>query len=427
MQYWNITSKLLATIFGLLAYTAGSAQENSPYSRYAMGNLKTTENSMHRGMAGVCMGDDQALVVNPDNPASYSFLKLTSFQLGIEGTSNNIRNSVTATRTGALTISYVNLGLAISKKLGVSFGLMPVTRSKYSMQQTDEIPGISKVINDYYGGGATQKIYAGAAYKVKDFSFGVNAGYLFGNLVNSSDVSFTDTLKILSTSVSSRSVLGGFFIQGGAMMSKKLKDDYRLVFGTSYTLSQKLNAKKDTYWKSFIGDVIEPDFQYNVDSVVEKKGKVIVPAKLAVGVMLHDGDKWKAGIDFNTSNWENYRTYEQQDSTTNSWMIKIGGSITPDPTSVTQTWKRMSYRAGVYSGQDILSFNNTDLKINGFTLGIGYPIRRSGYNQSIGQLNAAIDVGKRGTVNNGLIAEGYTRFSIGFTFNDKWFVKRKYD
>lgn len=427
MQYWNITSKLLATIFGLFAFTAISAQENSPYSRYAIGNLKATENVVHRGMGGVCLADDQALVANPDNPASYSYLKLTSFQLGLEGISNNIRNSVTATRTGALTVAYLNMGMPISKRMGLSFGLMPVSRAKYSMQQTDEIPGISKVVYDYYGGGATQKIYIGTSYKFKDYSFGINTGYLFGNLVNSSDVSFTDTLKILSSSVSSRTVLGGFFLQAGAMMNKKLNDEYRLVLGATYTLSQNLNANKDTYWKSFMGDVIEPDYQYNVDSVIEKKGKVIIPAKFGAGIMLHAGENWKIGLDFNTSNWENYRAYEMKDSTCSSWMLKFGGSYTPEPNAINQTWKRMTYRAGVYTGQDILSFNGTDLKVNGFTLGIGYPIRRSGYNLSIGQLNASIDIGKRGTVSNGLIAEGYTRFCVGFTFNDKWFTKRKYD
>jgi hypothetical protein len=69
----------------LFCFLQVSAQENSPYSRYALGNLVSGKNAAYRGMAGVCMADDNPLVNNPDNPASYSYLKLTSFQVGVEG------------------------------------------------------------------------------------------------------------------------------------------------------------------------------------------------------------------------------------------------------------------------------------------------------------------------------------------------------
>jgi hypothetical protein len=106
-------------------------------------------------------------------------------------------------------------------------------------------------------------------------------------------------------------------------------------------------------------------------------------------------------------------------------MFKFGGAITPDINSVNNYWKRMTFRAGVYTGQDLVRLNGTSLSRSGITVGLGYPIRRT--NNSIGQLNAVLEFGKRGTLNNGLVREGYTRFAIGFTVNDKWFIKRKYD
>jgi len=198
-----------------------------------------------------------------------------------------------------------------------------------------------------------------------------------------------------------------------------------LSLGASYQLSQNLNARKDAYWKSYIGNVTEPDYQYNVDSIIQQKGKIFIPGKLSLGAMFSKEDKWKVGADFITSNWDAYRAYEQADSTGNSWTFKIGGAITPDASAIGQTWKRITYRLGAYTGKDIFKFQSTSLSVNGVTAGIGYPIRRT--NLSIGQINASIDVGKRGTTNNGLLSEGYTRFSIGFTFNDKWFIPRKYE
>jgi hypothetical protein len=426
MQYWNTTSKIiLFHLLGLHFFYTAHAQENSPYTRYALGNIKLSENAANRGMAGVSLADYNTLITNPNNPASYAGLKMTSFQVGVEGISNNIKNASVSNRTGAIGLSYVNIGLPIAKNLGVSFGLIPQTQAKYSMQQEDSIPGVSKVLYNYYGGGATQKIYVGGAYALNDFSFGLNTGYTFGNVINTSDAQFVDSLKILSTSVNSRTVVGGFFLQGGVMMQKKLKKDYSLTLGATYTLQQQLKGKKDTYWKSFRGDVSDPDYLYNVDSVIERKGTISLPSKLGLGVMFSNGDIWKVGLDINSSNWKNYTAYNQPDSTGSSWNVRIGGAITPDPNSLTQFWKHLTYRVGLYTGKDILSFKDQSLGLQGFTVGIGYPIRRT--NMSIGQINAALDVGKRGTTDNGLIAEQFTRFTIGLTFNDKWFIKRRYD
>jgi hypothetical protein len=195
--------------------------------------------------------------------------------------------------------------------------------------------------------------------------------------------------------------------------------------GTSYSLSQQLNAKRDAYSTSFIGDIGSPNFEYKVDSIKDLKGKVNIPGKLGLGLMFSDGDYWKIGIDLISSNWKNYKSYNEADSTANSYMIKLGGALVPDANAIGQTWKHVTYRAGLYIGKDIFKFGNTQLPVSGVTAGIGYPIRRT--NLSIGQINAALDIGKRGTTKNDLLSEGYTRFSIGFTFNDKWFVKRKYD
>ena len=427
MQYWNSTINkiVLVAIFSSLTFFNTSAQENSPYSRFGIGNTKLIENAAHRGMGGVSIADDNTLITNPTNPASFAGLKLTSFQIGIEGVSINVKNDSLSNRTGSLGLSYVNIGMPITKKLGLSFGLMPQTRAKYGMQQNDSVPGISRVTYDYYGGGGTQKLYVGAAYKFKDFSLGFSTGYMFGNIVNSTEANFTDTLKIISSSVSSRTTMGGVFLQVGALTTQKLNEKYNVTIGGTYTLSHKLNAKKETYWKSFVGDVVSPDYQYDVDSINSLKGKIVIPSKLGLGIMFSEGDYWKIGADLITSNWKKYSAYDVADSTTASWMFKVGGAITPDVNAITQTWKRMTYRAGFYAGQDILRFNETNLPIKGVTLGIGYPIRRT--NLSIGQINAALDIGRRGTTNSGLLSEGYTRFTIGFTFNDKWFIPRRYE
>lgn len=401
------------------------AQENSPYSRYALGNIKQTENVANRGMGGVSIADDNSLIANPTNPATYTGLKMTSYQFSVEGSKINIKNNTSANKTGATTINYVNIGFAASKKIGISFGLMPQTRSKYQMQDVITMSNVSEITRTYYGGGGLQKIYLGAAYKIKDISVGFNTGYNFGNITNTTESEFTDSLKILSSFNSSRFTMGGVFWQLGALMNKKINDDYQVNIGLTYTGKQSIRSKRDQEWGSFLGTLSSPDYTFKVDSSNSKKGKIILPANLGAGVLLKNGDYWQLGVDFTTSNWAKYSYDGNADSTTNSWYLKVGGAITPDVNSVTSALKRITYRAGAYHGQDIYSFNGNALSRTAATVGIGYPIRRT--NLSIGQINASLEVGKRGTTNNGMIKESYNRFCIGLTLNDKWFMKRKYD
>jgi hypothetical protein len=66
----------------------------------------------------------------------------------------------------------------------------------------------------------------------------------------------------------------------------------------------------------------------------------------------------------------------------------------------------------------------------GITLGFGFPLRRTRagngkYVQSM--VNFAVEWGQRGTTDRSLLLENYWNFKLGFTLNDRWFIKRKYD
>lgn len=426
MQYWNTTTcnSLLFTLFLSLTGISLLAQDNSPYSRFGLGNIRPQENVANRGMGGTSIADDNPLIANPTNPATYTGLKMTSYQVALDGSIMNLKNNNGVYRTGGSTLSYVNIGLAVSKKMGFSFGLLPFTRAKYSMLETKDL-GFATASNNFYGGGGLQKIYVGAARSIGIVSIGLNMGYTFGNLVNTSESDFTDSLRMLSNNITGRTTMGGLFWQAGTLVNYKIKGETYLKIGATYTASQTINGKRETYWQSFLGNVTSPDYSVTIDSVSNLRGKIKIPQQLAAGILYKVGDHWQVGLDFVSSDWSTYRNYDQPDSFGNAYLIRAGGAITPDVNSVNNYWKKMTYRAGIYSGHDAFRFNTISLPRMGFTLGLGYPIRRT--NLSIGQINAALDFGRRGTTDNGLIRENYTRFAIGLTFNDKWFIKRRYD
>ena len=100
----------------------------------------------------------------------------------------------------------------------------------------------------------------------------------------------------------------------------------------------------------------------------------------------------------------------------------MGGQITPDPEKLNKYWKLIQYRFGLYYATNNVMLRNTQLNEIGLTLGIGLPLRKV-----LSTVNFAVTVGQKGTTANELIQEQFVKVTLGFTFNDKWFTKRKFE
>jgi hypothetical protein len=425
MQYWINTSKFFVALVFVFTQLISTAQENSPYTRYGLGNIKTTENIANRLMGGIALGDNNNLMVNPSNPATYAHLWFTSYNVGMDAVRGNVKSSTATNQTGYASLNYATFGVKAAKNIGLSFGLLPQYSGKYNMQKLDTLFGKYARSNNFYGSGSVQRIYGGVAYKYQNFSAGLNIGYTFGSTVRSNESDFVDSDKILYNHQYGRTTVSGIFLQGGALYVTDYKEKYQLRVGLSYTLQQNLRSKREEYNETYIGDINDPLYRYRGDSLINVKGKIIVPAVVGVGALFSEGDHWSVGMDLVTSDWSKFRNNGSVDSTGASWTLKLGGSFTPEVNNTNNIWRRSTYRIGAYTGKDIYVFNGTSLSRTAVTFGMGLPIKK--WNTGTGVVNAGFEIGQRGTTNNGLLQEGFTRFMVGVTLNDKWFIKRRYD
>ena len=148
----NFLSGPLKTIFitcCLLLVTSGflTAQDNSPYSRYGIGDIVPSSNVINRGMGKISAGYTDFLSINFSNPASYTSIqgfkeprskKLQSgrviFDVGINYDSRTLQepNNAAKFRAQNLLFSYLQVGVPLSAKTGMSFGLRPISRISFS-------------------------------------------------------------------------------------------------------------------------------------------------------------------------------------------------------------------------------------------------------------------------------------------------------
>jgi hypothetical protein len=415
------------------------AQENSPYSRYGIGNILSSGNILNRGMGGISAGFTDPATVNTVNPATYSNLVLTTLDLGVEYDGRTIKsaNPLGTFKSNNAIISYLQLGFPLlngNKKAiknrtawALTFGLKPISRINYKISSSGTVSNDS-TNTIYEGNGGVNEAFIGTAIRIKNFSIGFNTGYLFGSKDYNTKLSITnDSLDYFySTNYQTTTRFGGVFLNAGIQYVAKIKGGF-LRFGAYGNLQQQYNARKDD---------IRETFSYNstsgstnkIDSIYENSGqtgKVQLPATFGAGFTV-EKEHVLLGADFETTNWDTYRFFGEKDFVKNSWLGKFGIQYFPSPNGSAKYFNNVRYRAGFSFGNDYI---NVDNSIPLYTISVGgtFPLklRHSFYDNQYSNMNLSLEYGKRGN-NNNTIHENNFKVGVGFSLSDIWFRREKY-
>jgi len=451
-----------------------NAQDNSPYSRYGLGDLHPATNIFNRGMGGISAAYSDPRVdgvsdprigkyypsINFSNPASYSrffAIKEAStkklqygrmlLDVGINLTSHALHeanNPESFTSSNAY-FSYLQIGVPIKKNWGLVFGLRPLTTMGYKIDKDERVydpitgQSIDSVRTQFRGDGGSYLFNTGTGFAIRNFSFGVNAGYLFGKKDYSTRRIFNnDTVDYSSSNYQTKANYGGIFFNAGMQYRIDLSaDKLRYIqLGAFGNIQHKLDTHSDIIRETFAFDATDGSI-HRADSVYEQndvKGKLDYPASLGAGFIveqLPDVKKtgWLFGVDLLGTDWDKYRFNGQPDAVKTNWQLRIGGQLRP---RLKDTYKSLlAYRVGMFFGDDYIYINNQKLPVWGITGGISLPIanlkdasRRFRSQYSI--VNISAEYVKRGN-NDNPINENQFRISFGFTLSDLWFVKHKYE
>jgi hypothetical protein len=443
------------------------AQENSPYSRYGIGDLTPNHNVFTRGMGGISAGvadfyfnpaankktdfklfNTNSNGINFTNPASLSTIQNTIFDVGTEIDYRTLKSTSPAKKfTSANTyVSYLQLAFPLTtpkmKKKNMSWalslGLKPVSKINYKVEKNERLTGIDSLNTLYEGNGGVNQVHVGTGIKYKNLSIGINAGYMFGSKDYSTKLTFiNDTTFYYMSNSENKTTFGGFFINAGLQYDLALAEDKNgnttknLRLGVYGNLQQSLSANNDLIRETFFydqsGNVFRLDSVYEVKDV---KGKIKFPAMIAAGAVYQDAH-WLLGADFEYGNWAAYRYYAQSDAVQNNWTVRIGTQYFPAKinTPVKKYFNYVQYRAGFYYGPDYIK-TTANRPEYGFTLGTGMPLtslkKRSSFDRSYVVLNTGLEFGSRGNKQTNL-RETLVRVSIGISMSAQWFQKPKYN
>ena len=425
-------------LFALPAFSF--AQENSPYSRYGVGNIMPKGNILNRGMGGVSAAYGDPATLNSVNPASYSYLIYTTLDIAAETASRTIKSQDPAgkfTSNNAI-VSNLQVGIPLlngNKKAlktntswGLSFGLRPVTRINYKVQKRERISGIDSLESLYEGTGGVNEAFAGTAVRIKNFSIGFNLGYLFANKnYNTRLIFLNDSISYNSSNSATNTSFGGLFFDGGIQYTAKIKNG-ALRFGAYGTLQKSYTAYQDILRETFSYNTItgNPDKLDSVYTNSNQKGKVTLPATYGFGFNI-EKPHWLLGADFEMTNWDNYLFYNQKDLVKNNWIAKAGFQYFPANNESKKYWNFVKYRAGVFFGPDYIDIGQ-NIPQYGVSVGAGFPLKlkRAFYETQYSVMNLSLEYASRGNSSNN-IRENILRVGLGFSLSDIWFRRFKYE
>lgn len=448
--------KYLSTIFIkslilcvlLIPVTGLTQQDNSPYSRFGIGDIADNNFFASQSMGGLGASFVDPYLINIVNPASLSYLTATSFDLGIYAERANLTEAATGNTVNQWNgnLSYMSLAFPLQNKLndlldrkerdtklGMAFTLMPYSNVGYDIATSGFDENFGTFNRSFRGSGGTYQFLWSNSIRYKDFSFGLNLGYLFGQISNTRSVSLPNVTPSKVAVFENSASLSGFVYRVGAMYTLHLNKQQaeeneneslkKIIFGVFGNTTTGFNATSDIFDRAELyssGSLVSIDtLNFNLGNSV----KGTLPSEFGIGVSYISGQKLGLGVNYSSTQWSKFNSEIVNDNLKNTYKLSFGGFYRPNYKSVSNYFARVQYRLGAFYQKVPVEVVGESIDDYGITFGMGMPFF---YQRKISHANLGVRLGLRG--NGTSIEERYIRFTFSFTFNDdEWFVKRKYN
>lgn len=412
-------------LFALLtcSYIFSQTGTTSPYSYAGLGDVNFRGTHVNRFMGGLEIYND-SIHANLSNPSSYAKLKLTNYNLGLNYRINNMIGANETKSIASAGLNYIGVAMP-TKYFGFGFGIIPYTSVGYKLSYLDNVNGNENILNLFEGEGGINKTFFSVGFRpLKFLSLGVTLNYNFGKIRYETGI-FQDQVT-LGTVLENISSISGLDLKLSTQFEIPIKDALELQAMLSYTPEANLISTNSRFYntRSFLAT---NNFGENVEiSLIDfglKRTNITIPNIISFGFGVGKERKWFAGVQYTMNAMQNFSHefislpnvgYE------NAYQFSLGGFYIPDYSSITSYWKRIVFRMGFRHELTGILINNFGLKETGVNFGFGLPL--AGFSNT----NIGFEYASR-VADSKTYKENFWSFRIGFSLNDKWFIKRKYN
>ena len=429
-----VTAALLLFPGGFVFAQDGTYSGYSPYSVYGIGELSAGGTATTRMMGGAGIGMRNRRILNLLNPAAVTARDSLSFMadFSMSATNTLYQQDGFTSAHNTFNISSLALSFPIWRSSAMLVGLTPVSNMGYHFSTTVTDPAlVGRVGNVEYtssgSGSVYQLIIAGGATFWNRLSVGAEFQYYFGNLSKATTLTFEET--------SQRDIDNGFnlslhspSLKLGVQYETALPDNLFLTAGATWRMKAPLRGYVDDYQIATVSSVSDT-LRFQTDTLARS---VSLPQELGFGLSLRKGDRWAANLDFTLADWT-ASGFDAQRGFANKGALPFAASVsrsirggfefTPNRYDARYYLRRVTYRGGAYYNQAYYRVGGHRIDAFGLTFGLTLPINNRLYNG----VSLGLELGRRGSMADGLVRETYVNFHIGFNIHDIWFRKYRYE
>jgi len=455
IKYYRLFITFLLAVIAYGANAQSSATTSSPYSRYGIGDIDPMLLPQNIAMGGIGVAVNRISGynnINPLNPASYGAINFTTIDAGIYTNGINISQN---TSSGMVTaknynfrLSHVAFAIPVTKKSAISFGLTPYSELGYNytttttkgLGATPTPPSTTYTPSDttanyvYSGNGGLSKAYIGYGVTIgKHLLIGGNVSYIFGNILQYSSTELPDLYGTLDSRVEQSQSIKGVNYDYGIQYIIDIAQNKHITLGYSASASTNLSSTSSYIVSQYTYNTSTGNENVAVDSVISQqssKSKIKLPQINRFGITYQVDLKFLIGADYTIGKWSNLTIGGVNAGLQDSKTLNIGGQFTPNINALHSYFARTDYRLGFIYDQTYLNVYNTNIKNVAFTAGLGLPLAPNNGSTAFYKINISAEYGQRGTLDStpegNLIRERYVNIHLGFTLNDKWFQRFKF-
>ena len=414
---------------------------SSPYSAFGIGTLESQLLPQNMAMGGIATAINrisQYNNINPENPASYGTINYTTIDAGIYGGVDFLGQSGQAnSNNSAFRLSHVAFAIPVTKRSAFSFGLLPYSSMGYNyvVSRPNGFGSGSRVDTNavnyiFNGNGGLSKAYLGYGFGIgKHLLIGANVSYIFGNMQKFESIEVPNLYGFLNSRIENDNSIGGLNYDYGAQYSFDFGESRQkhLILAYSASAKSSLNTQS-TYIVSqytYGSTGAENPALDTLVNQVSPNSKIQLPQINHFGISFQNDVKFLVGADYTMGKWSTLTIAGQNAGLEDEKIFNIGGEFTPDINALHNYFARIDYRAGFIYDDTYLSVDNTQIKRYALTFGLGLPLAPN--LTSFYKINFSAELGREGTLQNGLVKENYINLHLSFMLNDRWFQRYKFE
>ena len=406
---------LFLLVGGLPLPSLLSAQSGgSSYSIFNIGDLQTSTTASSAGRGGVEAAIPYSDLLNSVNPAAWTTLDYVTIQAGLRFEQYRVSDANQSIWQNRTAFQNVTVGLPYSKKLGgtIGLGIRPFTTVNYRTGLQQEVPsGDTHVIADltYSGSGGISQGFIGTALSpIDNISLGATLDFYFGTSENRTIVDFPVS-NLNDAGYANNDSWSGI----GATLGLLVNPTENLRIGVAFTPGFTLTDKRESF-----SIFRESGFDDTI-GVTESESELLIPGKISVGASWQHGRTLLSG-DVLMQGWGEH---DQLLQTRNRLRTGIGVDYLPAKGTLASGLSKWTLRSGLWYEQTYYALTQGDINEMGVTAGVHIPFSTTGRLGSGAGADIGLEVGMRGTTENGLTREIFGKLSLELAISEFWFAR----